>query len=532
MRALPVLLGFSLAAASGLPAQAAARLSQQPVVEVNGTVINTPAFILRGHTVIPVRGVFQALSRSIQVGWVGSKREVTVNAPNNDIRLWVGRTEANICTPTSSDAYCTQAQGWRSISIAQPPMLKAGHAYIPLRFIGQSVGVQVGWNSATDTVTVNGTVGTPGSSGGTPGTTSGASSDVVGQLNATSQPASGSSGTASYKIGGTTVPVLGVQVGVKLGEVVDAQPQAGTGLYNVYLPGGVGSPVVPADQYDPSTGTLIKSSSTSSATPPSSSTGPQGTGAYLGIIPAPVPSDWSVSSGCQVEHVIPGTPASQAGLIGAQDRIDPVGDVIDQVNGQQISSCSALKNFLATASSGEQVNIHYWYRKVFLILASWVSKNATAILGSPLSGCPAPIGGDITGAFAGNRIPLSVRVVGPNGSQVVSVILDTGADITTLPDSVLRAVGFTADGVSSAMGIVPGASETVYTYSINGASLQINDHGQWVPLAKGTLQIDGGPSTSLNSLIGPDVLKHGASLTTNGSQWSLSPPCGVAQGGI
>jgi hypothetical protein len=142
--------------------------------------------------------------------------------------------------------------------------------------------------------------------------------------------------------------------------------------------------------------------------------------------------------------------------------------------------------------------------------------------------CPAAITGQISGT--GNRIPLQVEVVGPNGvGSQESAILDTGGVQTFLPDADFRAAGYTA--TSSYTTSLGGWTGVVNTYQVPGSALLVLDGNTFVPLASGSLSVRGAPPDAFNSgiqpLIGPDVLQQGARLSTSGSSWSLTPYCGT-----
>lgn len=270
-------------------------------------------------------------------------------------------------------------------------------------------------------------------------------------------------------------------------------------------------------------------------TPPVASTPASPTGrGYLGASVQNPPGDWTVT-GCELVNVLPNGPAASAGLVGRDNRTDPVGDVIAAVSSahtamQPVTNCSKLMSFLSETTPGESITLNYWHRQVF-IFGHWVARQVTLTLSSsPNSGmCPPPIRGTITQLAAGNRINLTIRLAGPDGASTVHAILDTGADVTVLPNRLLKSAGYVAYATSGLSGVVPGASTMDYLYSLPAGSLKIDDQGTWVPITDGTLQpVAGLPSSSgsaTDRLIGPDVLKLGASLVVSGRHWTLTPPC-------
>lgn len=93
------------------------------------------------------------------------------------------------------------------------------------------------------------------------------------------------------------------------------------------------------------------------------------------------------------------------------------------------------------------------------------------------------------------------------------------------PNSLLRSLGYSPFRTTATGGIVPGATGPAGLYHIPGASIQALDHGRYASLATGALTVMGVVGGNLYGL-GPDVLKHGAKLSTSGSRWTLTPPCG------
>ncbi len=253
---------------------------------------------------------------------------------------------------------------------------------------------------------------------------------------------------------------------------------------------------------------------------------------YFGMAYADPPSDWTVQ-GCEVITANPGAPAAGAGLIGRDQRIDPVGDVITSITDTTdvdttwpVPNCAALQSAVAQTRAGDQVTIDYYHRLVVLLFGQWVPDSGSTTLtnGSDAS-CPPALTGTITSQLTNNRIQLSVALTGTGTAQTFTAFLDTGAGVTTFPDAYLRSAGYAPFASTTESGVVPGAQVAAYLYHLPGGALQVKDRGSYVPMATGTLLVTGIPGESL-TLLGPDVLKHGAKFSTSGSQWTLTPPCG------
>ncbi len=234
------------------------------------------------------------------------------------------------------------------------------------------------------------------------------------------------------------------------------------------------------------------------------------------------------TQGCRLTTVLPNTPASLGGLTA--------GDVLQAATVQRtlqvgttmgtpipIRNCTDLTQALYQDGPGANVVFTFVHQVGILFLTSWQAGSATVTLGTPP--CPPPITGQISGA--GNRIPLQIELSGPSGSYTMNAILDTGGVNAFLPDSDLTGAGFTSLG-SYQTGLA-GWTGQVDTYSIPASDLLVLDQGVYVPLATGTLTVNGAPSAAfvpgIEPLVGPDVLQNGAALVTSGSTWTLSPAC-------
>ena len=251
-----------------------------------------------------------------------------------------------------------------------------------------------------------------------------------------------------------------------------------------------------------------------SSAPPSASLVTPG---YLGVDFQSFNDDGT--QGCKLTAVVSNTPASSGGLTA--------GDVLQAATAAgtptPIQNCNNLTQVLYQEGPGATVTFTYVHQTGF-IFTSWQGGSATVTLGTPP--CPKPITGQISGA--GNRIPLQIELVGPSGSYPMSAILDTGGVNAFLPDGDLTGAGFTSTG--SYQSGLAGWTGQVNTYSIPAADLLVLDHGVYVPLATGTLTVNGVPpaafQTGVEPLVGPDVLQQGAALATSGATWTLTPACG------
>ena len=153
--------------------------------------------------------------------------------------------------------------------------------------------------------------------------------------------------------------------------------------------------------------------------------------------------------------------------------------------------------------------------------------DAYAKMNSYLYGCPLPISGHLT--FLTNRIPVTLRLFGPNGNfQDINAMIDTGASETTFPDQMLENLGYSPLVASEVSGVVPGAQAQANLYRINGDAIQIQDGGHYVPLGNGSVAVTGviGGGSLVDTLLGPDLFAAGgASVNLTGNTWTITPPC-------
>lgn len=291
-------------------------------------------------------------------------------------------------------------------------------------------------------------------------------------------------------------------------------------------PKDTGTPSSPSGQTQPN-----QSQPNTSVGPSAIPGSPPPAKGYLGIQMTDPPADWT-AQGCEVVHAIPGEPAANAGLVGSEDRTDPVGDVIDAISlagtMTQIPNCAALTSTLATTHPGEEATIYYQHRAASFLVGSWQPEQVMLYLGPPP--CPPAITGQITSPSSGNRIPLQIALVGPQQTVQFNAILDTGADQTTFPENELQQAGFTSFASGPVSGVVPGAQTQAYAFRVPANDIEVWDssNNEYVPLGYGTIVVWGIPDSGSNpvdSLIGPDMLRLGASLSVQGSNWTLTPPC-------
>jgi len=113
---------------------------------VNGNVqmMDAPPVVRDGRTLLPIRYVAQPLGAA--VGWDAVEQKTSVTLGGKVIELWIGENRAMVngreefIDPDNPDV----------VPIILPP----GRTMLPLRFIAEKLGCEVGWDGQTSTVTV------------------------------------------------------------------------------------------------------------------------------------------------------------------------------------------------------------------------------------------------------------------------------------------------------------------------------------------------------------------------------------------
>ncbi|WP_079912507.1 copper amine oxidase N-terminal domain-containing protein [Paenibacillus sp. 32352] len=119
--------------------------SEAITVQVDGSplVLEQPPIIRNGSTLVPLRSIFERLGAEVE--WDGNTSTVTARKGQNVIRLTVGSG--------------TAALNEKEIFLEAPPVIVNGNTMVPVRFIAESLGAKVDWESDTRTVRITQTEG-------------------------------------------------------------------------------------------------------------------------------------------------------------------------------------------------------------------------------------------------------------------------------------------------------------------------------------------------------------------------------------
>ncbi|KQY87819.1 N-acetylmuramoyl-L-alanine amidase [Paenibacillus sp. Root52] len=117
---------------------------------------------INSSVMVPIRVISESLGYGVD--WQQKTSTVTISKDNTAMQMIVGQKTATV--------------NGSNVNLDVPPLVKNGTTLVPLRFVGEQMGLKVGWNNTTKTVTLvtqnsgsgNGTT-TPPNSGNNSGDT-------------------------------------------------------------------------------------------------------------------------------------------------------------------------------------------------------------------------------------------------------------------------------------------------------------------------------------------------------------------------
>jgi hypothetical protein len=121
---------------------AGAALAYDIGVRVNGEPVRFAGIgpqQVQGRVMVPLRGVLEKLGA--YVDWVPSTQTVVASKGNMDLQLKIGSRAAQV--------------NGREVLLDVPAMTMAGSTMVPLRFVGETLGADVRWDSASQTVLIS-----------------------------------------------------------------------------------------------------------------------------------------------------------------------------------------------------------------------------------------------------------------------------------------------------------------------------------------------------------------------------------------
>lgn len=113
-------------------------------VQLNGENISFDVApqIINNRVMVPVRGVFEKLGATVD--WNGQSGVITATKGGTVIKL----------TLKSRDAFIIKNGVQSSLRLDAAPAIVKGRALVPVRFISESLGKQVGWDAENKTVII------------------------------------------------------------------------------------------------------------------------------------------------------------------------------------------------------------------------------------------------------------------------------------------------------------------------------------------------------------------------------------------
>jgi hypothetical protein len=116
-----------------------------PVMYINDkpVLLDVAPIIIENRTMLPIRWIVEPLGA--KVDWNATEKKVTISLKTTIIELWIGKSIAKINgrnTPIDSN------------NSKVVPIIKNNRAFIPLRFISESLGCDVQWDGVTKIITI------------------------------------------------------------------------------------------------------------------------------------------------------------------------------------------------------------------------------------------------------------------------------------------------------------------------------------------------------------------------------------------
>lgn len=118
-----------------------AETGKEVKVTVDGRLVefDIPPYIdAQNRTMVPIR--FVAAELGSQVHWDPQEQKVSITGGNQMIFLWIGHQVAKV--------------NGMDVLLDTVPVVKDGRTMVPLRFVGESLGVQVSWDGPNRTVVI------------------------------------------------------------------------------------------------------------------------------------------------------------------------------------------------------------------------------------------------------------------------------------------------------------------------------------------------------------------------------------------
>lgn len=117
--------------------------SVNPTIKINGELRNydPPAEIKDNRTMLPLRYVIEDKAFNGEVFWDGLLKKVALNCQGKYIEFFIGSNKAMV--------------DGKAVYFDTVPYIKEGRTYVPLRFLSETLGANVNWNSSKREVNID-----------------------------------------------------------------------------------------------------------------------------------------------------------------------------------------------------------------------------------------------------------------------------------------------------------------------------------------------------------------------------------------
>lgn len=118
------------------------KATQGVSVFINGTLLtfkDQPAIIQNDRTLVPLRGIFEALGATLD--WNDATRTINAHKGANHITLKIGDKNATV--------------NGKQVTLDVPAQIRNDRTLVPARFSGESLGAKVYWDPQTRIVIIN-----------------------------------------------------------------------------------------------------------------------------------------------------------------------------------------------------------------------------------------------------------------------------------------------------------------------------------------------------------------------------------------
>ncbi|WP_025721199.1 N-acetylmuramoyl-L-alanine amidase [Paenibacillus sp. 1-18] len=95
--------------------------------------------MVNGKVMVPLRVVGEQLG--YQFKWEPQAYKISIQKNNTDMSMYVGRTSADV--------------NGKTVSLDAPPVLRGNSTMVPLRFVGEQMGLNVDWNNKSKSVNLS-----------------------------------------------------------------------------------------------------------------------------------------------------------------------------------------------------------------------------------------------------------------------------------------------------------------------------------------------------------------------------------------